>query len=117
MVDYSDTDEEKSSNVAMLVYILMLAAPLLLVSSLIGIIFAYVYRDDAPEWLKSHYQLQIRTFWIAFLFFFISLMLMIILIGKLLMLITFIWYLVRMIKGIRYLNRRAPYPNPTSWGF
>ncbi len=117
MADYSDTTEEKSTNVAMLVYILMLAAPLLLVTSLIGVIFAYVYRDDAPEWLKSHYQHQIRTFWIAFLFFFLSLMLMIILIGKLLLLITFIWYLILMIKGIKYLNRRAPYPTPTSWGF
>ncbi len=117
MTDYSDTDDEKSRNVAMLVYILMLATPLLLVSPLIGIIFAYVYRDDAPEWLTSHYQLQIRTFWIACLFFFFSLILMIVLIGKLLLLLTLIWFLVRMIKGIRYLNRRAPYPNPTSWGF
>ncbi len=117
MADYSDTTEEKSTNVAMLIYILMLAAPLLLVTSLIGVIFAYVYRDDAPEWLQSHYQHQIRTFWIGFLFFFLSLMLMIILIGKLLLLITFIWYLIRMIKGIKYLNRRVPYPTPNSWGF
>ncbi|MEN8171237.1 MAG: DUF4870 domain-containing protein [Pseudomonadota bacterium] len=117
MTEYSDTVEEKSANIAMLVYILLLAAPLLLVSSLIGVIIAYIYRDDAPEWLKSHFQLQIRTFWIAFLFFFIGLVLMLILIGKLVLLITFIWYLVRLIKGIKYLNRKQPYPNPTNWGF
>ena len=79
MTEYSNANQEKADNIAMLVYLLLLAAPLLLITSLIGVIIAYVYRDDAPEWLQSHFQLQIRTFWIAFLFFFIGLMLMIIL--------------------------------------
>lgn len=117
MADYSDTVEEKSSNAAMLVYVMLLAATLLLVTSLIGVIIAYVYRDDAPVWLQSHFQHQIRTFWIAFLFFFIGLMTLVILIGKLILLVAFIWYLVRVIKGIKYLSRKQPYPNPTSWGF
>ena len=117
MADYSDTTEEKSANIASLVYILLLIAPLLLVSSLIGVIFAYVYQDDAPEWLKSHYQHQIRTFWIAFLFSFIGVMTLWIFIGKIILLVTLIWFLIRMIKGFKALNNRAPYPNPTSWGF
>jgi uncharacterized membrane protein len=117
MTEYGDANQEKTENAAMLVYVLLLAAPLLLVSSLIGVIIAYVYRDDAPEWLQSHFQHQIRSFWIAFLFFFIGLMLMIILIGKLVLLLTLIWYLIRMIKGVKYLNRKQAYPNPTSWGF
>jgi uncharacterized membrane protein len=117
MAEYGDTTQEKSANIAMLAYALLLAAPLLLVSALIGVIIAYVYRDDAPEWLQSHFQLQIRSFWISFLFFFIGLMLLWVFIGKLILLITLIWYLVRLIKGLKYLNRRAPYPNPASWGF
>ena len=117
MVDYGDIDQDKSQSAAMLVYILMLAAPLFLVTALIGVIIAYVYRDDAPEWLQSHFQLQIRTFWIAFLFFFTGFILLLILIGKLILLITLIWYLVRIIKGIKTLNRKQPYPNPTNWGF
>lgn len=117
MAEYGDTTQEKSANIAMLAYALLLAAPLLLVSALIGVIIAYVYRDDAPEWLQSHFQLQIRSFWISFLFFFIGLMLLWVFIGKLILLITLIWYLVRLIKGLKYLNRRAPYPNPAGWGF
>ena len=117
MADYSDTVEEKSTNAAMLVYVMLLAATLLLVTSLIGVIVAYVYRDDAPAWLQSHYQHQIRTFWITFLFFFIALMTLVVYIGKLIFIILLIWYLVRMIKGIKYLSRRQPYPTPTSWGF
>ncbi len=117
MTEYSEADQQKTENVAMLSYLLLLAAPLLLVSSLIGVIIAYVYRDDAPEWLQSHFQLQIRTFWIAFLLFFTGFILLLVQIGKLILLITLIWYLVRLIKGIKYLNRKQPYPNPTSWRF
>jgi len=117
MAEYGDTQPEKTANIALLAYVLLLAAPVLLVSALIGVIIAYVYRDDAPAWLQSHFQLQIRTFWLAFLFFFIGLMLLWVLIGKLMLLATLIWYLVRIIKGLKYLNRRAPYPNPASWGF
>lgn len=117
MAEYSDTDEEKSTSATQLAYVLLLAAPLFLVTALIGVIIAYVYRDDAPAWLQSHLQLQIRTFWLGFLFTFISMLLLIFFIGQLLLLITLIWYLVRLIKGLKYLNRRQPYPTPTSWGF
>lgn len=117
MADYGDTHPEKTANIAMLGYLLLLAAPLLLVSALIGVIIAYVYRDDAPQWLQSHFQLQIRTFWIGMLLFFSGLLLLWVLIGKLILLLTLIWYLVRIIKGMKYLNRRAPYPHPASWGF
>lgn len=117
MADYGDIESTKNENMAMLVYVLLLVATFLLFTSLIGVIIAYVYRDDAPEWLQSHYQNQIRTFWFAFLYFFISLVLMVVLIGKLLFLIALIWYLVRVIKGIKYLHGKQPYPNPQSWGF
>lgn len=118
MAEYGDTDQEKTQNIAMLVYVLLLAAPLFGgLTALVGVIIAYVYRDDAPQWLQGHFQLQIRTFWISFLFLFIGLITMVIFIGKLLLLITLIWYLVRLIKGIKYLSRRTPYPNPVGWGF
>ena len=83
----------------------------------IAVIIAYVYRDDSPAWLQGHFQLQIRTFWIGLLFFSLSFITMVILVGQLLLLITFIWYMVRIIKGIKTLNHRQPYANPTSWGF
>jgi uncharacterized membrane protein len=38
------------------------------VTCLIGAILAYVSRKDAPEWLASHYEFQIRTFWLALMF-------------------------------------------------
>jgi uncharacterized membrane protein len=38
------------------------------VTCLIGAVLAYISRKDAPEWLASHYDFQIRTFWLALLF-------------------------------------------------
>jgi len=29
---------------------------------------AYIYKGDAPDWLKSHYRYQIRKFWIGILY-------------------------------------------------
>ena len=117
MADYDNGTEKQGDSAAMLAYILLLAAPLLLVTSLIGVIIAYVYRDDAPEWLRSHFQLQIRTFWLSFLLLFLGVITLVIFIGHLILLVALIWYLVRLIKGIKYLNNRQPYPNPTGWGF
>lgn len=117
MADYSNPPADKSANIALLGYLLLLAAPLLMISALIGVVIAYVYRDDAPAWLQSHFQLQIRTFWIGTLLFVSGLLLMWVVIGKLVLLLTLIWYLVRLIKGLKYLHRRAPYPTPESLGF
>jgi len=117
MAEYGNEEQDRSRSAAMLVYILMLLAPLFGgVTAVIGVILAYVYRDDCPEWLAGHFLLQIRTFWIGFLYFGISVITMIILIGKLLILLAFIWYMVRIIRGIRALNHQRPYPNPSSWG-
>ncbi len=118
MSEYSDNDRDKSQSAAMLAYILMLAGPLFGgATALIAVIIAYVYRDDCSEWLQSHFQLQIRTFWIGLLYFLLSAITLVIMVGQLLLLIAFIWYMVRIIKGIKALNHRQPYANPTSWGF
>lgn len=101
---------------AMLVYVLMLASLLfMMVTGIIAVVIAYVYRDEAPAWLQSHYQLQIRTFWISILYLVLGLLTWILFIGQVILLFWLVWFLVRCIKGIRYLNERRPYPHPQSW--
>ena len=51
----------------------------------VAAILAYVSRKDAPEWLASHYEFQIRTFWLAVLFAVISGLLTVIGVGVVLM--------------------------------
>lgn len=107
--------QSEETGAALLGYVLLLASPLFLVTGLIAVVIAYIYRDDAPEWLRSHYQLQIRTFWIGSLYIIAGTLLTLLIVGYFVLLFTLIWLLVRCIKGIRCVNRRRPFPNPESW--
>ena len=115
-----------------LVYILYLVS--LLTGGLtfiIGVVIAYMNKDDSEEWLQSHYHFQIRTFWIGVVFmgavgllFAIGTLLLAILVGFLIVPIawvffwlTFIWLVIRCVKGIKQVDERQPHPNPTSWMF
>lgn len=102
---------------ALLAYVLLIASTILFVTGIIAVVLAYVYRDEAPEWLQSHYTLQIRTFWISILVVTLSMPLIVFMIGYLVLLLWLIWFLVRCVKGIRLLNLGRPFPNPRGWWF
>jgi uncharacterized membrane protein len=106
---------EEGPGAALFGYILLLASLIFMVTGVIAVVIAYIYRDEAPAWLQSHYQLQIRTFWISLLVVAIGTLLLKVMIGFLIMLVWLVWFLARCIKGVRYINRRRPYPNPESW--
>jgi uncharacterized membrane protein len=78
---------------------------------------AYVNREDAADWLKSHYQFQIRTFWIGAMYLFTGVLLSQFIIGLLVLLFWLLWLIVRCARGIKYLDRREAYPDPTGWMF
>ena len=117
MNDEPKERSESSEGMAKVVYILYLASILVGLTSIIGVVIAYINKDEAPEWLRSHYQFQIRTFWIGILYTFIGLLTSIILIGWLVLLFTLIWFIIRCIKGIQTLDKKTAYPNPTTWMF
>jgi uncharacterized membrane protein len=105
-------------NVAKIVYVLYLAALLTGgVTALVGVVMAYVYQGDAPDWLKTHYRFQIRTFWLGLLFGFVGLLLCMILVGYLVLVFLLVWLVVRCVKGLKFVSRREPYPDPVGWWF
>jgi uncharacterized membrane protein len=106
------TPEAKSANI---IYILYLAALVVGVTSLVGVIMAYMNKDTAPEWLKSHYQYQIRTFWIGLLFAVVGVITIFVAIGFLVLLFYAVWYIVRCVKGMKQISLGAPMPNATTW--
>tara|TARA_R110002049_G_scaffold92191_4_gene228922 strand:+ start:437 stop:781 length:345 start_codon:yes stop_codon:yes gene_type:complete len=108
---------ENSQSTAKLIYILFLANILVPFLGLIGVVMAYVNKADAPEWLRTHYQFQIRTFWIGILYFFIGAVLTMVIIGYLVILFTVIWVIIRCVKGMKYLDVQQAHPNPTAWLF
>jgi uncharacterized membrane protein len=100
---------------ATIVYILYLVGLVIQVTHLIGVIIAYVYRDDGPDWVRTHYRFQIRTFWIGMLYAVIGFVTLHVLIGGVILFLTLIWYIVRCVKGLRRLGRGDVYDNVTSW--
>jgi uncharacterized membrane protein len=102
---------------ALIVYILYFAAYFTGITGLIGVIIAHVKFADADPLLRSHYQFQIRTFWIGLLYLVIGAILTYVIVGILILLWWFIWSLVRNVKGVLALNDNKPIQNPTSWMF
>ena len=100
-----------------LVYILYLVSILVGITSLIGVIFAYMNRGKAGGWIDTHYTYQIRTFWIGILFSLIGFVLMFVFIGIFVIIATLIWAIVRCIKGLQFAARREEIPNPQTWMF
>jgi uncharacterized membrane protein len=100
-----------------IIYILYLAGLLIPFVGIIGVVMAYINKNDAPEWIQSHYQFQIRTFWISILYSFVGLLLTVILVGWLVLVFTAVWYVIRAVKGMKYLDAGQAHPNPTDWMF
>ncbi|HEY1448157.1 MAG TPA: hypothetical protein VGF33_06445 [Caulobacteraceae bacterium] len=99
---------------ALIVYILYLVH-FIPVAPIVGLVLAYVERGTATGWLRSHYEFQIRTFWIGLLYFVVAMALCVILIGFPLLMAAWIWFVVRCALGLSRLLRREAYPTPESW--
>jgi uncharacterized membrane protein len=102
------------ADMAKAVYILYAVGYVVGVTWLIGVIIAYVYRSDAPDWLKSHFTFQIWTFWIGLAASIVGAITAAIIIGFLIWLALLVWSIVRLVKGWKWLADGQPVPKPTS---
>lgn len=85
--------------------------------SIIAVIINYVKRGKARgTWLESHFRWQIRTFWFAFLWVMIVLLLVATVIAIPLAIIIAwlagLWVLYRIVRGWLRLSDRSPMPMP-----
>ena len=103
------------TGVAMAAYVLLLIPfPLF---PLIGFIITLVNLSSKPDWLATHFRWQVRTVLIGLLFGLIGAVTAFIFVGILILIATWVWSIVRHIKGISALNRREPIANIETWGW
>ncbi|NVK43475.1 MAG: hypothetical protein HWE39_19700 [Oceanospirillaceae bacterium] len=114
MVTNTDNSE---GGTARIIYILYLVSLVVGITALIGVVMAYVYRSEAPAWLREHYRWQIRTFWIGILYTFFASLLTGIGVGFLLLLATLVWFIVRCVKGLQRLARQEAPADVATWLF
>lgn len=107
--------DPREGGTANVIYILYLVGLLVGITSIVGLIIAYVNRDDAPEWLRSHYRFQVRTFWIGLLYGVIGVVTSIIVVGAFWLIFVVVWWIVRCVKGMQALSRGAPYERVEAW--
>lgn len=78
-------------------------------ATVVGIVLAYVKRDDARGTIyESHFRWAISTFWIFLLIAVVGGIATLILIGWLILAAGFVWYVYRIVKGWLRANERRP---------
>lgn len=117
MTETEVQEKPTTEGAAKVVYILYLVGIIFGITGIIGVVMSYVNKGNAPDWLKTHYQFQIRTFWIGGLYLLLGVLLAMVLIGYLILLFWVIWLIVRCVKGMSALDRKEAHPNPTGWMF
>ncbi len=113
----NNNSQTTSTGTAKVIYILLLVGTIIGITGVIGLIMAYVNKEDSSDWLQSHYQFQIRTFWIGFLYMVIGVVLLNVIIGYLILVFTFFWIVIRCAKGLKQLENNQPVSNVKSWMF
>mgnify|MGYP001143043666 CR=1 FL=1 len=125
---YSDTKEENETNVKndlnskktipLIVYILYLAAIINGLTLVVGAAVSYVYRSNGSDYVKSHYDYQIKVFWktiiplvLSFSISFIAMILgnpLFIFLQVVIVLVLMILLVVSSVRGISRLSKDLP---------
>ncbi len=91
-------------------YVLHLIGAVAGITSIIGLILNYLKRGTSGEVLDSHHSWMIRSFWWAILWGVIGLITIFIVIGWFILLIVWIWYIYRHVRGLIALANGEPMP-------
>jgi uncharacterized membrane protein len=104
----------------MLIYILYLAGLVPAfggVPIIVGFVMAFLNRSDADGVWASHYEYQFRQAAIGLLFIVVSAILTIVLVGIVGIVLTFVWWIIRSVKGMQAASRDEPISDPRSYSW
>ena len=113
-------DERDERWIAGLCYVLFLIGPANGLTMLIGAIIAFLRRENAPTWLKSHYDFQIATLIYPLLFVAVAIAVAMTIIGLPIALLALaigglifaLWVVIRAVIGLVRLVDGRPNPDP-----
>ncbi|AUZ04299.1 MULTISPECIES: DUF4870 family protein [Vitreoscilla] len=109
------SDSAEARQYVLIIYILFAIGVVTGLSALIGVIMAYVKRNDLESTVYAdHITFLIRTFWIAFAASCVGFITTPIIIGLLILPLVFVWYVYRCIMGFIKFNERKPI-DPLAW--
>jgi uncharacterized membrane protein len=107
------TREETARNYAVIVHACYAAALLVGVTSIVGVVIAYIKRPDVAGTIyESHLHYAIRTFWIGLAMGLAGFVLTFVIIGIFVLIFTGVWYIIRVVRAFLAWADQKPIDNP-----
>jgi uncharacterized membrane protein len=104
-----EAEEKKLRDLVLLVYVLQAVGFLIGMTWVVGVVINYLKIDDVRNtWLETHFNWQLRTFWLGLAGMAVAWLLMIVKIGVLIGFAVTLWAIYRVVKGWLALNDRKP---------
>jgi len=97
-------DNKTTAKLIYILFIVGLIPAFGLLTSIVGVVIAYVNKDGSDHWLQSHYHYQISTFWLSLIISLVGWLLTTIIIGYVILLVWFFWLIIRCAKGLKTLD-------------
>lgn len=101
---------ESDRTLAVVAYALHLFGAIAAIPSIVGLIINYVKRDGYDELFDSHHAWMIRSFWWAILWCVLGLVTFIIGVGVVILVLAWLWYIYRHVRGLIALINGEPMP-------
>ena len=107
-----EAEEKKLRDLALLMYVLQAIGFLIGLTWIVGVVINYLRIDDVRNtWLETHFNWQLRTFWLGLAGMGVAWLLMVVKIGVLIGFAVTVWAIYRVAKGWLAFNDRKPmYP-------
>jgi uncharacterized membrane protein len=112
VVALSEDEEKKLRDLALLVYVLQAAGFVVGLTWVVGVVINYLKIDAARNtWLETHFNWQLRTFWLGLAGMVVAWALTIVKIGVLVGFAVTVWAIYRVAKGwLALVDRKPMYP-------
>jgi uncharacterized membrane protein len=105
--------DETARNYAVIVHACNGAALVVGITSIVAVVIAYIKRPDTVGTIyESHLHYAIRTFWIGLALGLAGVVLTFVLIGIPLLIFTFVWYIIRVVRAFLAWADQKPIDNP-----
>ena len=107
-----NTPSSDVKNYVFIAYVTYAVGLLILFTPVVGVIMAYVKRDEAQGSIyASHIDYLIKTFWVSLIGMVLGMLTILILIGWLILAATGVWLIYRVVVGLIKLNEDKPVSN------
>lgn len=104
-----DPKIQSAKTLTTILYALYAASFITGLTAIAAIVINYVKKDDvAGTWLESHFNWQIRTFWVGLIVGIIGAILTLVLIGVVILIADAVWIIYRLVKGFLKLQENQP---------